>query len=141
MEQMGNRRQKKAVERVKTRKELRKDKRLQKKANRVHFQKRKKELKLEYKERLKQKKLGNKGKTNGKSKTDEKVLNEEHEYDDFDMEGDTNEFAGGDDEIESDFELSDEELEKKTNAMSKQQYVFNSYLKCLVFANFFMFWK
>lgn len=139
MEQMGNRRQKKAVERVKTRKELRKDKRLQKKANRVHFQKRKKELKLEYKERLKQKKLGNKGKTNGKSKTDEKVLNEEHEYDDFDMEGDTNEFAGGDDEIESDFVLSDEELEKKTNAMSKQQYVFNSYLKCLVFANFFMF--
>lgn len=117
---MAKRKQKKIVERVKTRKELRKDKRLQKKSNRVHFQKRKKELKLEYKARLNQKKNGKKGKSgteeavNGKKKPepsdDELVSDEEMEP-----------FTGDDEEIDSDFELSDEELEQQMNAVKKTQ--------------------
>lgn len=120
---MGNRNKKKPVERLKSRKELRKDKRLQKKANRVHFQKRKKELKIEYKERLKQQQQGKKGKPNGKvgAMQDQKHKTKENE-DEFIDEGS---FVGGDDadeEIESDFELSDEELETKTNSVAKQRY-------------------
>lgn len=114
---------KKPIEKFKSRKEVRKDKRLQKKANRVHFQKRKKELKLEYKERIKQKnqtKNGSKKNTsNGKvltTKAEEEVLSDAIE-DDFTENGNFDD----DEEIESDFELSDEELEMKTKAMSKQQ--------------------
>lgn len=116
---MGNRNKKKPVERVKSRKEVRKDKRLQKKQNRVHFQKRKKELKLEFKERMKQKNLGKKGKANGKSQpAKEKQPFEEKDYEDDFIESEH--IDGNDDEeIESDFELSDEELEMKTKSVSK----------------------
>lgn len=99
---MPAKRQHKIVERPKTRKELRKDKRLQKKANRVHFHKRKKELRIEYRARLKQK--DGKGKRNDKPKEDaEEEMDEE----------DPSVNIGDDEEIESDFELSDEEMESK----------------------------
>lgn len=93
----------KVVERPKTRKELRKDKRTQKKANRVHFHKRKKELRIEYRARLKQK--NGKGKRNEKSKEDVEEQVEEDPVNEHD-----------DDEIPSDFELSDEEMEAKMSA-------------------------
>lgn len=122
---MGKRNKKKPVERMKSRKEVRKDKRLQKKQNRVHFQKRKKELKLEFKERLKQQNLGKKGKANVKSQlAKEKQPFEEKDYEDeFVESGDID--GNDDEEIESDFELSDEELEMKTKSISKPRYVFN----------------
>lgn len=119
---MGSRNKKKPVERVKSRKEVRKDKRVQKKQNRVHFQKRKKELKLEYKERISQQNLGKKGKASGKlqpSKEKQQSVDEDNEdYFVVDQHLD-----GDDEEIESDFELSDEELEMKTKSMSKPRYV------------------
>lgn len=117
---MGSRKQKKAVEKFKSRKEVRKEKRLQKKANRVHFQKRKKELKLERKELEQQK---NKSK-NKKDKTSEKTKSIKNNLSSHGIEDDFIDTAGAyddDEEIESDFELSDEELEKKTKAMLKQQ--------------------
>lgn len=127
---MGRRKPTKVVERPKTRKELRKDKRLQKKANRVHFHKRKKELKIEYRERLKQQKRQGGGKKGAQSKrdadeeadeSDEQQENENDDvYDQADMssgnESDDPNVRGSndsDEEIESDFELSDEELELK----------------------------
>lgn len=124
---MGNRNKKKPVEKFKSRKELRKDKRLQKKANRVHFQKRKKELKIEYKEKQRQKGLGKtatvgKGNTVKLSKKFDKSNDQQHS----DMDGDDNEDDvaahedDDDEEIESDFELSDQELEQKTKSMAKQ---------------------
>lgn len=98
---MPAKRQHKIVERPKTRKELRKDKRLQKKANRVHFHKRKKELRVEYRARLKQK--NGKGKGNKTSKEDDvEEQIEEHSAN-----------IDDDEEIASDFELSDEEMESK----------------------------
>lgn len=123
---MGNRNKKKPVEKFKSRKELRKDKRLQKKANRVHFQKRKKELKIEYKERQRQKGLG-KAATNGKGgvvKLPTKKFDKSDERQHSDMEDDGDDYNVDDDnddeEIESDFELSDQELEQKTKSMAQQ---------------------
>lgn len=127
---MGNRNKKKPVEKFKSRKELRKDKRLQKKANRVHFQKRKKELKLEYKERQRQKSLG-KTATNGKGKQMKLPKkfgdNNGHQYSDMEGDGDDydDDIADVDqhddgEEIESDFELSDQELEQKTKSMASK---------------------
>lgn len=124
---MGSRNKKKPVERFKSRKEVRKDKRMQKKQNRVHFQKRKKELKLEFKERMKQTNSGKKGKTNGKSQT----AKEKQPFEEIDNKDDSiaNEHIDGngndDEEIESDFELSDEELEMKTKSISKPRYIIN----------------
>lgn len=117
---MGARKQKKTVEKFKSRKEVRKEKRMQKKANRVHFQKRKKELKLERKERFQQKnksknekdKISEKTKSIRKSHTLPHIFDENIPYTAGDYDDD--------EEIESDFELSDEELEKKTKAMSEQ---------------------
>lgn len=127
---MGNRNKKKPVEKFKSRKELRKDKRLQKKANRVHFQKRKKELKVEYKEKQRQKGLGKtvtvgKGNTVKLSKKFDKSNDQQHsdmdDDDDDDNEDDVAAHEDDDDEeIESDFELSDQELEQKTKSMAKQ---------------------
>lgn len=120
---MGKRKQTKTVEKFKSRKEVRKEKRLQKKANRVHFQKRKKELNLERKERLQQKGK-TKNQSNKKDKTNEKIRSVKNKVPTADFEDDLVETVGDyddDEEIESDFELSDEELEKKTKAMSKQQ--------------------
>lgn len=114
---MGLRNKKKPLERVKSRKELRKDKRLQKKQNRVHFQKRKKELKIEYKEKMKQKSADKKGKANGKLSSKEKQPPQDNDIE----EDSTNEHFDDDEEIESDFELSDEELEMKTKSMSKKR--------------------
>lgn len=115
---MGKGNKKKAVEKFKSRKELRKDKRLQKKANRVHFQKRKKELKIEFKERMKQKSGGKKNKANGTvAKPTEKHQNENSDTEDGIAEDDH--IDDNDEEIESDFELSDEELEMKTKSMLK----------------------
>lgn len=119
---MGNRNKKKPVEKFKSRKELRKDKRLQKKANRVHFQKRKKELKLEYKERQRQKSLG-KTASNGKGKMMKLPKKFEHQHSDMEDDGDDHDDVDphdDDEEIESDFELSDQELEQKTKSMTKQ---------------------
>lgn len=128
---MGRKPTRAVAERPKTRKELRKDKRTQKKANRVHFHVRKKELKIEYRERLKQQK---KDKSQPKKKgaaaaaldEDDAAEDDDDVYDQADMtdgDDDDNEQRGeyeyggadeeGDEEIESDFELSDEELEQK----------------------------
>lgn len=117
---MAKRKEKKVVERVKTRKELRKDKRLQKKANRVHFQKRKKELKLEHKARLNQKKNVKKGKGATEEATNGKKL-PQRDDDDIVSDEEMEPFAGDDEEIESDFELSDAELEQQMNAVKKTQ--------------------
>lgn len=128
MGKMGNRNKRKPVEKFKSRKELRKDKRLQKKANRVHFQKRKKELRTEFKEKLKQKNQGKNGKSSGNSKMPpEKQVNEGSDQQKDFVE---NEHFDDDEEIESDFELSDEELEMKTKTVAKQRFemFFNNYL-------------
>lgn len=125
---MGNRNKKKPVEKFKSRKELRKDKRLQKKANRVHFQKRKKELKMEYKERQRQKNL-DKTATNAKGSNMSKLpkkfeKSNDRKYSDMDDDDDDAEDDidpnDDDEEIESDFELSDQELEQKTKSVAKQ---------------------
>lgn len=94
----------KQVERPKTRKELRKDKRLQKKANRVHYHKKKKELKIEYRARLKLKKSG---------KIPEKCTKAKNKEEDEILEKNLFHASDTDDEIASDFELSDEEMEEK----------------------------
>lgn len=98
---------KKQVERPKTRKELRKEKRLQKKSNRVFFHKRKKELKIEYRNRLKQK---NKQQQSTNKPTETEPT---HEDDDSEAEASFVDNDGDDEEIASDFELSDEEVEQK----------------------------
>ncbi|KAG4076750.1 hypothetical protein HA402_002037 [Bradysia odoriphaga] len=109
---MPAKRQHKVVERPKTRKELRKDKRLQKKANRVHFHKRKKELRVEYRARLKEK--NGKGKKHQNDKPKEQDVEEPcEEEDEVNMPDD--------DEIESDFELSDEEMESKMKGISAKK--------------------
>lgn len=113
---MGKRKQKKAVEVVKSRKELRKNKRVQKKANRVIYQKRRKELRTEYKQRLKNKA--------GNNKPNKKDLAAQHKDDDLsgDEEMPRLDDADNDDEdIASDFELSDEELEMKTKQMAQNR--------------------
>lgn len=117
---MAKRKEKKGVERVKTRKELRKDKRLQKKENRVHFQKRKKELKLEHKERVKQKKNGKKTteKSNKEIKKNSKNL---HGSDENECEISAQLDDDGGEEIESDFQFTDEELEEKTKAVTERK--------------------
>lgn len=122
---MGRKPNQRVVERPKTRKELRKDKRTQKKANRVHFHVRKKQLKIEYRERLKQQKK-DKNQPKKKQTEDEDPVLDDDIYDQADMTDDEEdgqergeyEYGGpdddaGDEEIESDFELSDEELELK----------------------------
>lgn len=117
---MGNRNKKRAVQKIKSRKELRKDKRLQKKANRVHFQKRKKELRTEFKEKLMQKNQGKNGKATGNSKVPkEKRANQGGDGEEDFAE---NEHFDDDEEIESDFELSDEELEMRTKSVAKQRF-------------------
>lgn len=98
----------KQVERPKTRKELRKDKRLQKKANRVFYHKKKKELKIEYRARLK---LQKSGKLPDKAKT----ANDHAEDPILDAPTAAADDDDDDEEIDSDFELSDEELEEKFN--------------------------
>lgn len=122
---MGNRNKKKPVEKFKSRKELRKDKRLQKKANRVHFQKRKKELKIEYKEKQRQKILGKSGGQGNSAKPSKKLDKiDDRQHSDMDEDDAHNDVDDGDDddeEIESDFDLSDQELEQKTTAIAKQQ--------------------
>lgn len=116
---MAKKNKKKAVETVKSRKDLRKEKRQKKKENRAFFQKKRKELKLEYRAKLKEnQKNGSKkkGKTEVSKKQNEiknKLLTDDHEP----------EFLGNDEEIESDFELSDEELETKTEMLSKKRYL------------------
>lgn len=115
---MAKRKEKKTVERIKSRKELRKDKRLQKKANRVHFQKRKKELKVENTARLNQKKNMKKGKpTADVLPTYKKLPLKSDAVSDEEMD----QFMSEDEEIESDFSLSDEELEQQMNAVKKTQ--------------------
>ncbi len=121
---MPAKRQHKVVERPKTRKELRKDKRLQKKANRVHFHKRKKELRVEYRARLKQK--------NGKGKKqNEKGKDQTEEHTDEDPVN-----MPDDDEIESDFELSDEEMESKMRGMRYGLNNFSVTAKNMIFNEF-----
>lgn len=125
---MAKRKPTKVVERPKTRKELRKDKRTQKKANRVHFHKRKKELKIEYRERLKQQKKDKNKKGPAKRSRDSDAESDAERaadgdddiYDQADMSSgnesdDPNVRGSGDsdEEIESDFTLSDDELEQK----------------------------
>lgn len=106
------------VEAVKSRKDLRKGKRQQKKANRAHFQKRKKELRLEYKDRLKNNKTGNKQSKNEPSHRSKDADEEDMPVSDVDGQNFDN-----DEDIDSDFELSDEELEMKTNAMTNKRFV------------------
>lgn len=114
---MGKRNQKKAVETVKTRKELRKNKRVQKKVNRANFQKRRKELRTEYKERLKNK-AGNM-KPNKKESTAQRKGNDSKADDEMPFSDGAE--ALDDEDIASDFELSDEELEMKTKQMAQNR--------------------
>lgn len=116
---MGKRdNQRKVVAAVKSRKELRKNKRLQKKASRANFQKRRKELRVE-RQQQKSNRSNNDKQQNKKDvahkrnarHADDIASGSEHELDDG---------AEYDDEdIPSDFELSDEELEMKTNRISE----------------------
>lgn len=118
---MGRKNQKKAVETTKSRKELRKNKRIQKKANRANFQKRRKEMRVEHKERLKNK-TGTKNKQNKSDaahrRNGDQLVDNDSQCSDAD---DVNSIAhdDSDEDIASDFELSDEELEMKTNQMTK----------------------
>lgn len=107
----NQRKQSKVVDRPKTRKELRKGKRLQKKANRVHYHKKKKELKIEYRERLKLKKSGKTPEPKIQHKSEDEILDDA-------LSGDED-VPGSDEEIESDFELSDEEMEQKFQNKSR----------------------
>lgn len=121
----------KVVERPKTRKELRKDKRLQKKANRVHYHKKKKELKIEYRERLKQKKSG-KLSENTKPKYDDDIPDNVLSGGEVGSDADDN-----DEEIDSDFTLSDEEMEQKFQ--NKSRFVVSAYILCSLAEKCFLF--
>lgn len=119
---MGKRNQRKTVEIVKSRKDVRKNKRLQKKANRANFQKQKKEMRIEFKNRQKNN-TGKKKKqpvSRGNEDQDDEMDHTEFEKDEFDnYDGDDNDDDGED--IASDFELSDEEMEQKAKQVAMKK--------------------